>query len=147
MGQLRRRQLPDGYFHVTARGVHGTDIFLVDLDRFDFIALLDKASARHGIRVFARCLMDTHYHLIVDAEVPKLSAAMHELNGKYALRFNQRHGRRGHLFGKRFSSWVIEDDDHFHAAIEYVVNNPATAGPRARHNERWTKVDLDQLRS
>jgi len=147
VGQLRSRDLPNGYFHVTARGVHGADIFLVDLDRLDFIHLLEKAAARHGLRVFARCLMDTHYHLIVDAEVSKLSAAMHELNGKYALRFNQRHGRRGHLFGKRFSSWVIRDDEHFHAALEYLVNNPATAGSSARRNERWTKVDLDQLRS
>jgi REP element-mobilizing transposase RayT len=147
MGQLRRRELPDGYFHVTARGVHGADIFRVDLDRLDFIHLLDEAAARHGLRVFARCLMDTHYHLIVDAEVAKLSAAMHELNGRYALLFNQRHGRRGHLFGKRFSSWVIRNDEHFHAALEYLVNNPAQAGRSAAHNDRWTKVDLDQLRS
>jgi len=147
MGQLRRRDLPDGYFHVTARGVHETDIFLVDLDRLDFIDLLDKAAARHGLRLFARCLMDTHYHLIVEAEVAKLSAAMHELNGRYALLFNQRHGRHGHLFGKRFSSWTIRDDEHFHAALEYLVNNPATAGSRAAHNDRWTKVDHDQLRS
>jgi REP element-mobilizing transposase RayT len=91
--------------------------------------------------------MDTHYHLILEAEVAKLSAAMHDLNGKYALLFNQRHGRRGHLFGKRFGSWVIRDDEHLRAALEYLVNNPAKAGRSAARNDRWTKVDLDQLRS
>lgn len=91
--------------------------------------------------------MDTHYHLLVHATVPNLSAAMRLMNSAYAWRFNQRHARRGHVFGERFRSWVIRDEEHLHAAIEYIVNNPAKAGPRAEHNARWTEVDLGQLRT
>lgn len=91
--------------------------------------------------------MDTHYHLLVAAPIPKLSAAMQLLNSAYALHFNRRHERRGHVFSERFRSWVIQDEEHLAAAIAYIVNNPAKAGPAAKRNERWTKVDLDQLRS
>jgi hypothetical protein len=68
-------------------------------------------------------------------------------NSAYAWRFNQRHARGGHVFSERFRSWVIRDEEHLHAAIAYIVHNPAKAGRNAAHNDRWTKVDLDQLRS
>jgi putative transposase len=147
MTGVRRRALPDGYFHVTARGVNGADVFLADVDRLDFLDVLATASERHGLRVVARCLMDTHYHLVVAATTEKLSRAMQHLNSVYARRFNKRHGRRGHVFGERFSSWVIRDEAHLHAALQYVADNPAKAGPRGERNARWTEIDLDQLRS
>jgi REP element-mobilizing transposase RayT len=148
MGGVRRRDLPDGYFHVTARGVNGSAIFLEDVDRLDFLDVLARVAARLELPVLARCLMDTHYHLIVAATTEKLSAAMQRLNGTYALRFNRRHGRRGHVFGERFSSWVISDDEHLSAALRYVVDNPVKAGMCSAGAEwPWTRVDLDQLRS
>src|SRR5438045_6211865 len=102
MARMRRRDLPDGYFHVIARGVSGGEVFLVDLDRLDFIDLLGRATHRHGLRVIGRCLMDTHYHLVVEATTAKLSAAMQQLNSAYALRSNKRHGRQGHVFAESF---------------------------------------------
>jgi REP element-mobilizing transposase RayT len=44
------------------------------------------------------------------------------------MRFNRRHGRRGHLFGDRFSSYVLRDERHLAAAVEYVLQNPVRAG-------------------
>ena len=148
VGGIRRRDLPDGYFHVTARGVNGSEIFLEDLDRLDFLHLLGRVTASLGVRVVGRCLMDTHYHLIVETTTSALSAAMQSLNGPYALRFNKRHGRHGHVFGERFSSWVIRDEAHLHAALQYVVDNPVKAGMCTTGADwPWTRVDLDLLRS
>jgi hypothetical protein len=53
---------------------------------------------------------------------------MHRLNGLYAQRFNERHGRKGHLFEERFACWVISDEDHLRRAIGYVLENPVKAG-------------------
>jgi len=140
--------LPDGYFHVTARGVDGAKIFLEDVDRLDFLDVLGRTKDRFDLRVIAQCLMDTHYHLIVEAATARLSAAMQLLNSTYALRFNKRHGRRGHVFGERFSSWVIRDEPHLYAALQYVVDNPVKAGMCAAGDEwPWTRVEVDQLRS
>lgn len=145
---VRRHSLPDGYFHVTARGVNGANIFLVDLDRLDFVELLGRATASGRVRVIARCLMDTHYHLVVEATTVRLAAAMQQLNSAYACRFNKRHNRHGHVFGGRYSSWAIRDEAHLGAALQYVVDNPVKAGMcAAGHEWPWTRVDLDQLRS
>ncbi|HST26084.1 MAG TPA: transposase [Gaiellaceae bacterium] len=143
MGGVRRRDLPDGFFHVTARGVNGAEIFLVDLDRLDFIDILATVSSRFSLEVSARCLMDTHYHLVVEAATEKLSAAMQQLNSIYARRFNKRHDRRGHVFGERFNAWVIRDELHLNAALQYVADNPVRANmsPTAA-DWPWTRIDV-----
>jgi REP element-mobilizing transposase RayT len=128
MPRSPRRRLPDGFYHVTSRGVAGTFIFVDDFDREAFARLLDRVSELWGWRVHAWCLMGTHYHLVVEAKREQLSFAFHRLNGLYAQRFNRRHGRRGHLFENRFSAWVIRDEEHLRATIAYVHENPARAG-------------------
>ena len=71
---------------------------------------------------------------------------MHRLNGVYALRFNRRYGLRGHLFETRFSSWVIRDEEHLNAAIEYVLGNPVRAGLCREPREwRWSGSALSNL--
>jgi putative transposase len=128
MPRFPRSQLEDGYFHVTSRGAGGALIFLVDLDRLDFLDLLDSTTGQFGWRAHAHCLLGTHYHLILEATRESLSAGMQRLNGVYALRFNRRHARKGHLFAERYSSYVLRDDRHLEAALEYVLQNPVKAG-------------------
>ena len=53
---------------------------------------------------------------------------MHRLNGLYAQRFNGRHGRRGHVFEDRFQAYVVENEEHFAAALQYILENPVKAG-------------------
>ncbi|HSR24845.1 MAG TPA: transposase, partial [Candidatus Eisenbacteria bacterium] len=106
MARRPRSELEDGLFHVTARAVDGTPLFAEDIDRLDFLGLLERAVRRFGWTCAAYCLMGTHYHVVLEARRMDLSAGMRWLNGTYAQRFNRRHERRGHLFGTRFSSWV-----------------------------------------
>jgi REP element-mobilizing transposase RayT len=128
--------LPDGYFHVTSRGNRGARIFLEDLDRLDFLELLQSTAGLFTWRTHAHCLMGTHYHLVIEAARDRLSEGMRRLNGVYALRFNRRYGFRGHLFETRFSSWAIRDEQHLNAAVEYVLANPVRAG-LCREPREW----------
>ena len=72
--------------------------------------------------------MDTHYHVVAGARRVELSDGMHRLNGLHAQRFNRRHSRTGHLFGDRFASWLIEDEEYLGNACRYVLENPVRAG-------------------
>jgi REP element-mobilizing transposase RayT len=129
MPRVPRSQLPEiGFFHVTSRGVGGIFIFLDDVDREAFRVLLMQVVGMFGWRLHAWCLMGTHYHLLIEAPRGQLSAGMHRLNGLYAQRFNRRHGRKGHLYEERFSSWVVDEERHFRAAVSYIVENPLRAG-------------------
>jgi putative transposase len=127
--RLARKQLPhEGIYHVTARGVAGLPIYRSDVDRVDFLALLLAIANALGWTLHVYCLMTTHYHVVIETRLEDLSRGMHQLNGRYAMLFNQRHGRRGHLFGSRFSAWVVRDEAHLEATCEYVLTNPARAG-------------------
>jgi len=122
MARIPRSQFRDyRVFHVTAKGVAGAHVFLDDLDRQRFTLLLGKAVDMFGWRLHAWCLMGTHFHLLIEAPVDRLSAGMHRLAGLHAQGFNRRWARKGHLYEERFACWVIRDEDHFHNATEYIL--------------------------
>jgi REP element-mobilizing transposase RayT len=128
MPRVAREALPDGIFHVTARGVARTPIFLDDLDYDEFKRQLLKIRDAHAWTLHAYCLLPNHYHLVVEATRADLTNGMHKLNGRYAQRFNRRYDRVGHVFQNRFSSYVIESEEHFLNALAYVRANPIAAG-------------------
>jgi putative transposase len=123
-----RSDLPDGFFHVTARGVDGTWIVRGDDDRRIFFLRLADVISRFDWVEHALCLMNTHYHLVLEATRLALSTGMKRLNGLYAQGFNERYERKGHLFGDRFWAGVIESEDYLEAACSYVIWNPVRAG-------------------
>ena len=128
MPRILRTSLPDGFFHVTARGVAKRTIFLDDDDYRTFMGLLAATVQRYRWDVFAFCLIENHYHVVLNATRERLSNGVQWLNGVYAQEFNQRYERWGHLFGARFASWVIETEEHLYAACHYVIENPVRAG-------------------
>jgi REP element-mobilizing transposase RayT len=126
--RVLRTSLPDGFFHVIARGVNGCAIFRDDSDRRWFLLLIQRCVERHDWVVHALCLMTTHYHLVLESTQPDLSRGLQRLNGRYGRSFNDRHKRFGHLFAGRFESRVIEDEGYLAQACRYVVENPVRAG-------------------
>ena len=127
MGRRPRRDLGDGIFHVTARGVARCRIFHDRGDFALFVCLLRDAAARFAWALHAWCLLPNHYHLLVEAPQPHLSEGMHRLNGRYAQCFNHRYGRTGHLFQNRFGARLVDVPDYLDAAREYVLDNPRRA--------------------
>ena len=128
MPRLARNKLPDGFFHVTARGVARSTIFRDELDYGDFERHLLRVAEAYGWRLHAYCLLPNHYHLVVESTSRSLSIGMQRLNGRYAQRFNQRYDRVGHVFQNRFGSYVIETEEHFLRTLAYVASNPVKAG-------------------
>jgi len=128
MPRVARKLMPDGLFHVTARGVARDAIFRDGIDYAEFERQLLRVRDEYFWLVHAYCLLPNHYHLVIEAKRPDLSGGMHKLNGRYAQRFNRRYDRVGHLFQNRFSSYVIDTEEHFLRALAYVHANPVDAG-------------------
>jgi putative transposase len=127
--RVARTSLPDGYFHVYTRGIAGgSAVFADDADRAFFVELLARCIDRHRWTCHAYTLLSTHYHLVVEATRASLSSGLHQLNGRYAGRFNRRHGRFGHVFAERFQARVIESEAYLYDACAYVAQNPVAAG-------------------
>lgn len=89
---------------------------------------LGEVVARFGWLCHAYCLMDNHYHLIIETPEGNLSLGMRQLNGVYTQRFNRRHGRVGHVFQGRFKAIVVDRDSYLLELCRYVVLNPIRAG-------------------
>ena len=84
-------------YHITSRGNAREDIFFDDEDRKLFLDILASVKERSNWLCHAYCLMDNHYHLIVETPEGNLSKGMRQLNGVYTQRFNKQHNRVGHL--------------------------------------------------
>jgi putative transposase len=83
--------------------------------------------------------MPNHCHLIASVPAGTLAAGMQHLNGGYARQFNKRHGRRDHVFGRRYWSKRAEDDSYVKWALRYVALNPVRAGLVERPEDyRWS---------
>ena len=123
-----RIQSPGLIFHLCARGTRRADIYLTDEDRCHFLRLLERACTTDGLLCHAYCLMGNHYHLLAETPTGALSQAMHRINSGYAKHFNQEHETEGHLFERRYRSWVMGSQERAMEAVRYIVRNPVRAG-------------------
>jgi len=122
-----RIEIANAIYHLVARGNNRDPIFRDDVEREIFLRLLERVARKHGWIVLAYCLMGNHYHLVAQTPFGVLSRPLNELNGGFARVANLRQGRCNHLFGRRFSSTLIETDSHMLEAARYVVLNPVRA--------------------
>jgi len=102
-------------------------VFKCDQDRINFLNTLQHVNKRCNWICHAYCLMDNHYHLLIETPEGNLSVGMRQLNGVYTQLFNKLHGRAGHLFQGRYKSIVIQKDSHLLEVCRYVVLNPVRA--------------------
>jgi REP element-mobilizing transposase RayT len=127
MARRPRPQFPGAVYHVMSRGNRKSVIFDTDDDRRRFLNTLGDAALTYQARVYAACLMGTHYHILLDTPRGNLSAMMRQLNGVYSQDRNRRRGQTGHTFEARFHSIVVQRERYLRHVARYVVLNPVKA--------------------
>lgn len=136
MARPLRLEFPGAVYHVTSRGNARQDIVADDRDRSLVVSLLAHVVDRYGWLCHAYCLMDNHYHLLVETQQPNLSLGMRQLNGRYTQAYNRQHDRVGHLFQGRFTAILVEKEAHLLELCRYVVLNPVRA-KMVPHPRQW----------
>lgn len=124
MARPLRLEFPGAIYHVTSRGNDQQPIFVDDEDREFFLETLGKVASRFNWIVHAYCLMDNHFHLVMETLDGKLSVGMRQLNGVYTQNFNRRHSMDGPVVQGRFKAILIERDTFLLEMCRYVVLNP-----------------------
>jgi REP element-mobilizing transposase RayT len=128
MARPLRIEFPGALYHVTSRGNAHASIFLDDIDRKTFLAVLGLTLRRFNVICHAYCLMTNHFHLLLETPDGNLSKAMRQLNSIYTQALNRRHGRVGHVLQGRFKSIVVDRETYLLELCRYIVLNPVRAG-------------------
>lgn len=126
MGRLIRSNLIGPYHHVFNRGARRLPIFGDDHDRNDLLAVV--ADVASPVVVHAYVLMGNHYHLLLEGDIPDLSAMMKALGERYTRRFNAKYGFDGPLFRSRYRSKPIRGVSYLRHAVRYIHRNPVEDG-------------------
>jgi len=139
MARPLRIQYPGAFYHVTSRGNEQKAIFRSNSDRERFLSYLESAHDRYGANIHVYCLMDNHYHLLLETPLGNLSKVLHHINGAYTTYFNTKRKRYGHLFQGRYKAILVEKDAYCKELSRYIHLNPIRAGLAAKPSEyRWS---------
>ena len=116
-----------GYYHIVNRGVERRVVFY-DKDDFEyFLTLLSDGCEKFNITLHNYCLMSNHYHLLIELKEENLSKFMRYLNATYAIYFNKKYKRSGHLWQGRFKSWYVANEAYLYILMRYIEQNPLKA--------------------
>lgn len=127
MPRQARLDAPGTLHHVIVRGIEKGKIAVNHKDRRDFVSRMDNLSTETGTPIYAWSLMSNHAHILLRSGAAGLPKFMRRLLTGYAVSYNHRHSRHGHLFQNRYKSIVCEEDTYFKELIRYIHLNPLRA--------------------
>ncbi len=128
MARPLRIEYPGAWYHVMNRGAGRRIIYPGNPLRESFLDLLQDIYERYAVCCHAYCLMDNHYHLLVQTKQANLGRAMRHLDGVYTQRHNRSQETDGPLFRGRYKAQLIERDSYLHHVGRYIHRNPIEAG-------------------
>lgn len=128
MPRQARIDIPGQMYHVMSRGIERRRIFADKADYADFRERMAEWLGRSGGKCLAWCLMPNHFHFLILRGDRPLSQMMQHVMTGYAINFNLRHSRAGHLFQNRYKSIICDIDEYLHELAPYIHLNPLRAG-------------------
>lgn len=141
MPRRARLDIPGALHHVMIRSIERRDLFADDHDRQQFLNKLGEYVLATGSSVYAWALMRNHVHLLLRSGPSGMPAVLRKLLTWYALYFNKRHRRTGHLFQNRYKSILCEEEPYFLSLVRYIHLNPLRVGAvhdlRSLDHYRW----------
>jgi len=109
------------------RGIERKPIFNDDADRDHFLERLGNILAKGAAQCFAWALMSNHFHLLLKTGRSSISVVMRRLLTGYAIYFNRKYNRAGHLFQNRYKSILCQEDAYLLELVRYIHLNPLRA--------------------
>ena len=128
MARTVREKCESNIYHVMLRGINRQRIFQENEDYQRFTDMLVQCRDLSKFQLYAWCLMGNHVHLLLRADEEPLEQVMKRIGTRYAVWYNKKYSRTGHLFQDRFRSEPVTDNAYFLTVLRYIHNNPVKAG-------------------
>lgn len=128
MPRYKRKTSSTNLYHVFIKGINHERIFNQSKEKNYFKRILIKHISQFNVEFHAYCIMSNHAHFLIRADnLNTLSHFMSKILAEYALYYNYKHNRNGHVFQNRFRSECIETTDYYWNCIRYIHMNPVKA--------------------
>ena len=128
MGRIPRIYIENACYHIVTRGNRKQIVYKHEEDFNVYLSILRKAKRKHGILLYAYCLMPNHAHLLIEPKSAKcISLFMHGVSRNYAKYFNRKYDTVGHLWQGRFKSKPIIKGEYLINCANYIEANPVRA--------------------
>jgi putative transposase len=128
MPRQARLDAPGTLHHVMIRGIEKRNIVDDERDRTAFVSRMGDQARGTGTAIYAWSLLNNHAHLLVRSGYSGLPKFMCRFLTGYAVGYNRRHKRFGHLFQNRYKSIICEEATYFKELVRYIHLNPLRAG-------------------
>ena len=128
MPRPKRLLLPNAVYHVFNRGISKKTIIFSDYHKSLFIQLLDEISQKFNVLIHTYCLMNNHYHLLIETPDANLDRAMHYFGRHLSKQINKSLNADGALFKDRYKSLLVDSDRYLLQVSRYIHLNPVEAG-------------------
>ena len=137
MPRQARKESGTGIYHVMLRGINRQDIFEDAEDYMRMLRCMQQMLEQYddqGNRLpplctfYAYCLMSNHVHLLLRVNQEDIGSTIKHLTVMYAMYYNQKYSRSGHVFQDRFKSEPVNDMAYFVTLLRYIHQNPVKAG-------------------
>lgn len=128
MPRQARLDAPGTLHHVMVRGIEKRNIVDDDQDRIAFVSRMGEQARKTGTTIYAWALLNNHAHILLRSGSVGLPGFMRRFLTGYAVEYNRRHKRFGHLFQNRYKSILCEEDVYFKELVRYIHLNPIRAG-------------------
>ena len=127
MARKLRFVIPRIPVHATARGVNRCPLFRSGFDKAKYLKRFALVAAEEQVEIHGYCVLDNHVHfLLVPLTDKGLARLFLRVHTWWAMYFNAKTHRSGHLFQGRFHSCVL-DETHYWTALRYIETNPRNA--------------------
>jgi putative transposase len=127
MPRQARIDAPNALHHIIVRGIERRNIFHDDRDRSSFLERLGGILLETSTSCYAWALLPNHLHLCLRTGTHPIATVMRRLLTGYAVTFNRRHRRHGHLFQNRYKSILCQEDPYLLQLVRYIHLNPLRA--------------------
>lgn len=125
-------------YHVILRSINQQEIFYDNADRSKFLKYLKETKEKYHYDLYAYVLMNNHVHLLMMEKENNISKIIQSLAISYALYFNKKYNRIGHVFYNSFKSKQVESLSYLLNIIRYIHFNPEKAGISKYNKFYWS---------
>ncbi len=124
-----------GFHHILNRGVNRQVIFNSSKDKDRFLEIVCDVALHYDFKIHSYVLMNNHYHILLENKRENLSHGMRQINSTYAIYYNKKYKRTGHLWQDRFKSWYVFDENYLFTLFKYFEYNPISANLSTKAGE------------